>query len=192
MNEPYYTAMCKIQMPELIFSGKSLVGECVEQLSRNLESIKSIFEAADTVTEEQGQQVAYTVSSYLPVAEGTEGGLYFGITRLYPGLVGDEYFMTKGHFHKKLDTAEFYWGIEGEGVLILMDRTGNVWGERVFPGSLHYIPGGIAHRMANTGDSILSFGACWGSDAGHDYGSIESNGFGARLKKVNGKPQLVK
>ncbi len=179
-------------MPELIFSGKSLVGEGVEHLSRNLESIKSIFEAGDSITEEQGRQVAYTVSSYLPVTEGTEGGLYFGITHLYPGLVGDEYFMTKGHFHKKVDTAEFYWGIEGEGVLILMGRDGHVWGEKIFPGSLHYIPGGVAHRMANTGDCVLSFGACWGSDAGHDYASIEKSGFGARLKKVNGEPQLVK
>ena len=34
-----------------------------------------------------------------------EGDLAFGTTILYPGKIGDEYFMTKGHFHTKLDTS---------------------------------------------------------------------------------------
>jgi glucose-6-phosphate isomerase len=72
-----------------------------------------------------------------------------------------------------------------------MDDQGNVRGERMFPGSLHYIPGRTAHRVANTSDTSLSFGACWPSNAGHNYGTIEKNGFTARLKKLNGKPQFV-
>lgn len=36
------------------------------------------------------------------------GVLRFGSTRLYPGKVGNEYFMTKGHFHTILDTSEIY------------------------------------------------------------------------------------
>lgn len=184
--------MSEIKMPDCIFCGKTLSGEAVDNLSRTLGSIRSIFEAGDSLSEEECNRTAYTVSSYLPVEAGTEGGLFFGVTNLYPGMVGDEYNMTKGHFHSKIDTAEFYWGIEGEGVLILMDRDRNVWGERIYPGSLHYIPGGIAHRMANTGDAVLSFGACWCADAGHDYASIEKEGFGARLKKIDGKPKFVK
>ena len=35
-------------------------------------------------------------------------------------------------------------------MLILMDRERNTWAERMMPGSLHYIPGGVAHRVANT------------------------------------------
>ena len=35
------------------------------------------------------------------LVEGTPGGLYFGITHLYPGLLEQEYFLTKGHFHAK-------------------------------------------------------------------------------------------
>ena len=183
--------MNQIIMPEIIFSGKSLVGEEVTHITRTLGDIRSIFEFGDQITSQQVNQIAYNVSSYLPEKEGTPGGLYFGITRLNAGLVGDEYFMTKGHFHANIDTAEFYWGIEGEGVLILMDEQGIVKGERMFPGSLHYISGRIAHRVANISDSVLSFGACWPSNAGHNYGSIEQNGFSARLKKINEKPQLV-
>ena len=107
------------------------------------------------------------------------------------GKVGNEYFMTKGHFHANIDRAEFYWGLEGEGMLILMDQLRRVWAERIFPGSLHYIPGGVAHRMANTGNTLFSFAACWPSDAGHNYREIADHGFAARLLEVDGKPQLI-
>lgn len=104
--------------------------------------------------------------------------------------MGDEYFMTKGHFHQQEDRSEYYWGLEGEGMLILMDRERNTWAERMMPGSLHYIPGGVAHRVANTGNSVLSFAACWPSDAGHNYEEIANKGFSARLVEVNGTPKL--
>ena len=183
--------MNPILMPEILFIGKSLIGKETEHSTRTLGDIRFIFEQGDRITSQQAGCIAYNVSSYMPVKEGTPGGLYFGITNLYPGLVGDEYFMTKGHFHANRDTAEFYWGIEGEGVLILMDEQGNIKGEQMFPGSLHYISGRTAHRVANVSDVPLSFGACWPSDAGHDYKSIEQNGFSARLKKINGTPQLI-
>ena len=183
--------MNQIMMPEIIFSGKNLVGKDVIHATRTLGEIRSIFEHGDRITAEDAARNAYTVSSYLPEKEGTQGGLYFGLTNLYPGLVGDEYFMTKGHFHANIDTAEFYWGIEGEGILILMDEQGNIKGERMFPGSLHYISGRMAHRVANVSDTTLSFGACWPSNAGHNYESIEQNGFTARLKRINGKPLFI-
>ena len=179
--------MNTIIIPEIIFSGKNLVGKEIEHCTKTLGDIRSIFEQGDRLTEQQANCIAYDVSSYIPVKEGTQGGLFFGITDLRPGLVGDEYFMTKGHFHAIRDTAEFYWCIEGEGVLILMDEQGNIKGERMFPGSLHYIPGRMAHRVANVSDSMLSFGACWPSNAGHDY----KLNFTARLKKINGTPQFV-
>ena len=34
------------------------------------------------------------------------GDLAFGTSIVHPGKVGDEYFMTKGHFHTVLDTSE--------------------------------------------------------------------------------------
>ena len=179
--------MYPIIMPENIFSGNNLVGKEIVHSTRTLGDIRTIFESGNQITDQQAGMIAYNVSSYLPEKEGTPGGLYFGITNLHPGLVGDEYFMTKGHFHANMNTAEFYWGIEGEGVLILMDEKGNIKGEKMFPGSLHYIPGRIAHRVANVSDTILSFGACWPSDAGHNY----DMGFSARLKKINGTPVLI-
>jgi len=183
--------MNQIIMPATIFSGNPLVGQEIVHSTRTLGELRSIFEQGDRITAQQANELVYNVSSYLPDKERTPGGLYFGVTNLRPGLVGDEYFMTKGHFHANMDTAEYYWGIEGEGVLILMDEQGNIKGERMFPGSLHYISSRVAHRVANVSDATLSFGACWPSNAGHDYDSIAQNGFSARLKKINGAPQLI-
>ena len=40
----------------------------------------------------------------LDLPEHDSGILQFGTTILYPGKVGAEYYMTKGHFHTILDT----------------------------------------------------------------------------------------
>ena len=137
------------------------------------------------------EQLIYTVQAWLPVSEGTPGGLFFGASNIYPGKVCEEYFMTKGHFHAQSDRAEFYWGVQGKGMLILMDLNRNTWAEEVYPVSLHYIAGDIAHRLANTGQRNLIVAASWPSDAGHDYEEIAINGFSARLLEVEGKPLLL-
>ncbi|NJL38771.1 MAG: cupin domain-containing protein [Leptolyngbyaceae cyanobacterium SM1_4_3] len=138
-----------------------------------------------------GETLAYSVQAYMPVAEGKSGGLFFGNSTVYPGKVGNEYFMTRGHFHALPDTGEYYWCISGEGALLLMDEQRATRAERMHPGSLHYIPGNIAHRVANTGKTPLVFNACWPSDAGHNYAEIARNGFSARLIDTDGKPNLV-
>lgn len=125
----------EIVFPRLFFTGNRLLGERVENVSRTLGDLRGIFADVDAFSRMPQNILAYEVSSFLPEQEGTPGGLYFGITYLHPGKVGNEYFMTKGHFHANIDRAEFYWGLEGEGMLILMDQLRRVWAERVFPGA---------------------------------------------------------
>ncbi len=168
-----------------------LKGSTVHFQTRTLEEIANIFLDQQAVQLIPAQTVVYTVQSWLPVEEGTRGGLFYGRSTIMPGKVGNEYFMTKGHFHAKSDRAEFYWGVQGKGVLILMDRDRNTWGEEVYPGSLHYIGSHIAHRLANTGDTNLVVGACWPSDAGHNYEEIAIHGFSARLIEIDGQPGLT-
>jgi glucose-6-phosphate isomerase, archaeal len=59
------------------------------------------------------------------------------------------------------------------------------------PGSLHFIPPNVAHRVANSGKESLRLVACWPSDAGHDYDAIRRFGFGARLLSINGSASLL-
>ena len=176
---------------ELNLNDYQMNGDPVINQVRKLNDIPGIFQDKGAYTEMDQEQLVYTVQAWLPVADGTPGGLFFGASTIYPGKVGNEYFMTKGHFHSLSDRAEFYWGVKGKGMLILMDRNRNTWSEEVFPGSLHYIGGEIAHRLANTGDEKLIVGACWPSDAGHDYEEIAKNGFSAILIEVDGIPKLV-
>ena len=144
---------------ELGLKDFNLKGEPVIYQQRALKDIASIFldqEASELIPSDT---VAYHVQTWMPVPDGTQGGLSFGTSTIRPGKVGNEYFMTKGHFHSKSDRAEFYWGVQGKGMLILMDRDRNTWAEEVYPGSLHYIGGEIAHRLANTGSEDLVVGA---------------------------------
>lgn len=173
------------------FLGEVMDGEGARFSTRILGDLEGIFADADALAKMDKDTVAYKVASIEPVPQGTPGGLYMGITYLSPGKVGAEYFMTKGHFHSNRDTAEYYWCLKGEGMLILMDEERNVWAERMHPGTLHYIPGCVAHRVANVGGDTLVFAASWPSDAGHDYASIASEGFAKRLLEVNGEPKLV-
>ena len=180
-----------IHQPNILFKGKELKGDNVRRLTRKLKDLPGIFEDQQAFEKEDQEKIVYEVASYFPVEEGTEGGLFFGMTYLHPGTIGREYHMTKGHFHQRENRGEYYWCIEGKGMLILMDKLRNTWAEEMYPGSLHYIKGYTAHRVANTGNGILTFGACWPSDAGHDYDTIAQNGFSKRLLEIDGKPVLI-
>ncbi len=168
-----------------------LKGDPVTNQFRTLKDVSDIFLNQEELADMNPEMPVYSVQSWLPVNEGTPGGLFFGASTIMPGKVGSEYFMTKGHYHSQSDRAEFYWGVQGNGMLILMDRDRNTWAEEVYPGSVHYIGGEIAHRLANTGNTNLIVGACWPSDAGHDYGEIATNGFSARLVEIDGIPVLL-
>ncbi|MDR3688148.1 MAG: glucose-6-phosphate isomerase family protein [Fimbriimonas sp.] len=179
--------------PQLMFDSSTglLKGEHVISESRRLADLAGVFadEAARSAMEPN--TVVYSVSSTFPVENGKVGGLFFGCTTIQPGTIGGEYFMTKGHFHTKIDTAEFYWCLEGEGALLLMNESRSCRVERMAPGSLHYIPGCVAHRTINTGEKPLIFGACWPSDAGHNYERIRIHGFSVRLVKGGDGPVVV-
>lgn len=168
-----------------------LTGEGISESKKYIKDLSGVFKDEKALQALDPDFMVYNVQAHLPVKEGTPGGLYFGTTIIQPGKVGNEYFMTRGHFHANIDRTEYYWGVKGFGMLILMDTERNVWAEKMFPGSLHFIHGKVAHRVANTGSAELIFGACWPSDAGHNYAEIEKNGFAARLMEVSGTPQLL-
>ncbi len=110
-----------------------------------------------------------------------EGELFAGTTCLRPGRVGDEFYMTRGHFHRRREQAEFYFGLGGAGLLLLQTEQGEVRIEQVSAGSVHHIPSFTAHRLVNTGDEMLCVLAVWPTVAGHDYDAL-AKGFAVRIK----------
>jgi len=161
-------------------------------IERSLSTLVSIFsdpDAAEDFLEKNGDTLAYEV--YEKNIPEVNGEIRFCSSITYPGKIGDEYFMTKGHFHSRLDTAEIYYCIRGNGCILMEKKNGNPILEDMYPGRVVYVPGYYAHRSINIGDEPLISLPAYPGDAGHDYKSIEDNGFRHIVVEKNGKPALL-
>ena len=125
-------------------------------------------------------------------APETPGDLAFGSSITYPGKVGKEYFMTKGHFHTILETAEVYYTLSGEGFMLTENPEGDTVLHKLEPGKAVFIPQRYAHRSINTGSVPLVTFFAFRGDAGHDYGTIETKGFRKLVVEgADGKPEII-
>jgi glucose-6-phosphate isomerase len=106
------------------------------------------------------------------------GELLMGISVVHPGKVGREFFMTKGHYHTVLDTAEIYYVLKGEGFMVMETPEGISAVEPLSPGQVLYVPPRWAHRSVCTSrrEDLVTF-FVYPGNAGHDYGTIEQKGF---------------
>jgi glucose-6-phosphate isomerase len=119
------------------------------------------------------------------------GDLAFGTSILYPGMVGNEYFMTKGHFHTILETSEVYYCLSGHGFMLMENPEGDWCAEELTPGKALYVSKRYAHKSINVGDVPLVTFFVFRSDAGHDYGTIETKGYRKLIVEKDGKPVVV-
>jgi glucose-6-phosphate isomerase len=115
-----------------------------------------------------------------PVPE-QPGQVKYCISKLYPGVVGDEFFMTKGHYHSKPETSEVYLCLRGNGYMMMKTADGECRWEAFAPGRIVYAPPYWAHRSVNAGDEPLVSLCLYPGDAGHNYGDIQSEGFPKRV-----------
>ncbi len=119
------------------------------------------------------------------------GELLHGISIVHPGRVGDEYYMTKGHFHTVLETAEIYVCLSGQGMMVMETPEGDWAVEALAAGRVLYVPPRWAHRSVNTGDDDLITFFAYPGHAGHDYGTIEQQGFRKLVVARDGGPEIV-
>ncbi len=146
--------------------------------------------AAETALIEGGNPLVYAFHS-MPAPEHA-GDLCFGCSIVNPGKVGDEYYMTRGHFHAILDTAEVYYCLSGQGYMLSESGAGDWNAHELRPGQAVYVPKGYAHRSICVGVSepLVTFYVLR-ADAGHDYGAIETKGFRKLLVERDGKPAVI-
>jgi glucose-6-phosphate isomerase, archaeal len=121
-----------------------------------------------------------------------QGELLHGISVVHPGKVGDEYFMTKGHFHTVLNTAEVYFCVRGTGFMVMETPEGDWAVEALRQGLVLYVPPRWAHRSVNTdlNEDLVTF-FIYPANAGHDYGLIEKQGYRKLVIERNGNPIIV-
>ncbi len=161
-------------------------------LERNLSSMKGMF--ADTAAYEAmlAKHDARVYDFFDIKRPKKSGELAVGTSIVYPGKVGDEYFMTKGHFHTILDTAEVYYCMSGHGLMLMESPEGDWEVAELKPGRAAYVPGRYAHRSVNLSpDTPLMTFFCFRADAGHDYATIETKGFRKLVVERNGAPEIV-
>lgn len=137
----------------------------------------------------EGDPLIYRVFA-IPVP-ATTGHVASSTTVIEPGVVGREYYMTKGHLHELRDRAEIYLGLAGEGRLVLAAEEGRWQVELLGRGTVNYVPGGWAHRSVNVGEEPLVFFAAYPADAGHDYATIEARGFPVLVIRGMRRPEVV-
>ena len=162
-----------------------------ETSKRYLSNMKGMYLDNETLESMVREEDRLVYEFYELTMPETEGDLLFGTSIVYPGKVNSEYFMTKGHFHTILDTAEVYYCLKGNGYLLMENPEGDWSAEEMTPGSCVYVPGRYAHRSINTGSDPLVMFFVFRADAGHDYGTIETKGFRKLIIEKNGRPTIV-
>jgi glucose-6-phosphate isomerase len=142
--------------------------------------------ALDRIISDEKNPVHYEIFE-VPVPE-EHGHLMYCISRLQAGLVGNECFMTKGHYHSVPNTAETYLCLRGEGYMVMKTSDGKFKTERMSRGRMVYVPPYWGHRSVNTGNSepLVSF-CVYPAEAGHNYDDIASQGFPKRIFKQGGE-----
>jgi glucose-6-phosphate isomerase len=161
-------------------------------IERRLSSLKGQFLNEDAFNKMLVKEDSLIYEVYEVKRPEVEGEILMGISIVHPGKVGDEFYMTKGHFHTILETAEVYYCLRGEGFMVMETPEGDTSVEKLFPGSVLYVPPRWAHRSVCTSrqEDLVTFFAYPGN-AGHDYGTIERSGFRKLVMDSPGGIQIV-
>jgi glucose-6-phosphate isomerase len=165
-------------MPGMIPSRKD------NRIQRKLSALRGQFydQAAYEKMLSENDQLVYEV--YEVRRPEVAGEMLMGISIVHPGKVGDEFFMTKGHFHSVLETAEVYYCLRGEGFMVMETPE--------TPGKVLYVPPRWAHRSVCTSrqDDLMTF-FIYPANAGHDYGTIERVGFRKLVVDSENGPRII-
>jgi glucose-6-phosphate isomerase len=172
----------------LVFDPLTGLSPAAKPLRRRLSAMKGMYADASAFDAmvRAGDPLVYEFFD-LRLPE-TAAEIAFGTTITYPGRVGDEYFMTKGHFHRILETGEVYYCLRGQGLMLMENPEGDWETRDMAPGAAVYVPPRYAHRSINVSanEPLISFFA-FRADAGHDYGTIETRGFRKLVVEKDGR-----
>jgi glucose-6-phosphate isomerase len=122
----------------------------------------------------EGDRVVYAVEDLRPSTQ--PGDLIFGVTRMAPGKVGEEYFVTRGHIHALANRPEIYYGESGRGLMLLESPEGESRIVDIAPRAVCYVPPYWIHRSVNVGGEDLVVTFAYPADSGQDYDIIARAG----------------
>jgi glucose-6-phosphate isomerase len=152
---------------------------------KTLKDLDGLYEDGDAYQRALGalgDTVVYEVTDYKPSSD--PGDMIIGVTRMLPGKVGREFFMTRGHIHANPNRPEMYYGESGTGLMLLESPAGEIRLVEIGPRTMCYVPPYWIHRSVNTGPGELVMTFAYPADSGQDYTIIETAG-GMRSRIVD-------
>lgn len=161
-------------------------------ITRRLSDMKLMYADVGTTTEllaNGDDRIIYEV--HVTELPETEGHILYCTTKIFPGKIGNEYHMTKGHYHARRGQGEVYVGLSGQGYLVMQTESGEMSTISMNIGTVAYVPPYWAHRTVNVGNEPFVFFAAWAGEAGHDYDTIERDGFHKLIIEQVGEPRIV-
>ena len=163
-----------------------------QPLQRRLSAMKGLFYDDHALQDQLSKEDVLVYEFFDMGVPESEAEIAYGTSITYPGKIGEEYFMTKGHFHTVLATAEVYYCLRGQGYMLMENPEGDWEARELHPGTAVYVPVRYAHRSINVSptDPLITFFAFPGH-AGHDYGTIETKGFRKLLVEQNRQPVFI-
>jgi glucose-6-phosphate isomerase len=172
----------------LVFSNKTaMLSNRKPDIVRVLNDVKDIYEIKRKI--DLPHSKIYEVYHF--PAPMTPENLLTGTCILYPGVVGNMYFMTKGHRHVR-PRAEIYIGVSGSGILLMQNEaTGECKSEKISPNTIIYVPPRWMHRHVNVGEEPLITLFSVAADAGHDYNFVKRTPFKLGVINVDEVPKIV-
>ena len=161
-------------------------------ITRHLSDLKGQFMDTDAYDQMIQKEDTLLYEVYEVKRPEVAGEMLTGIDIVHPGKVGDEFFMTKGHFHEVIDTAEIYHCLHGEGLMVMETPEGDTAVEKLSPNTVLYVPPRWAHRMICTGrnQDLVTLFVC-PANAGHNYGTIEKTGFRKIVVEMNNRIEII-
>ncbi len=166
------------------------VSPATGRYAKYLSELSGIFSNSDAwsrAIQDENDPLVYEVIECKQ--EGSD--LFFGTTTMQPGKIGEEFYMTRGHFHEDRTKGEVYCTLSGQGLLLLEDRQGCCSTVEMRKGSIAFIPPDWAHRSINCGPIPLVFTWVCSVAAGHDYGQILQRGMRKLIVEREGEIEVV-
>jgi glucose-6-phosphate isomerase len=172
-------------------TGTGVISRATAHYQKRLSDLRGLFldpAALEQRIREEADPVCY--ENYAFNRSQAEGDIFFGTTIIYPGKVGLEYHLTRGHYHRKRNHAETYQALSGHGLVLFEREDGTMCTAELTPGKVTYIPPFWAHRSVNTSDLPLVFLWTCSVEAGHDYEGLRGQGMRQVVVERSGVPSV--
>jgi glucose-6-phosphate isomerase, archaeal len=187
MNQKSSPLPCAVSVP----ADTGIIARATAHYEKRLSDLRGLFlDATDLERRIREENDPLCYENYAFNQSQADGDLFFGTTIIYPGKVGSEYHLTRGHYHSKRNHAETYQALSGKGLVLFEREDGTTRSAELTPGKITYIPPYWAHRSINTGDVPLVFLWTCPVEAGHDYAALGDRGMRQVVVERNGVPAI--